>query len=121
MDWPTISIAGAALGVLVFMLGYRFGATAGYMKGAEYGYKIAEKAFLDAIDQHVKLSEKVLPLTPIDLNLTNEEIEYLTASVAALDKKIETCDNEESKKNFVNQREGIQSVIDQDKKEKANV
>jgi hypothetical protein len=118
MDWTIISIAGVSIAVITYLLGYRFGTTAGYTIGFQQGVLRAEDSFMKVINN---LSKEV---NPKDYLLTDQEIDYLNANIKQLDTIIEGMTNPEdavTRKSLEEQRTLCKEVLEQDAKEKANV
>jgi hypothetical protein len=123
MDGTIISIAGASLGVILFLLGYRFGNTAGFVAGAQYGIAKSEDSFMKIIDKWVKDATPVADGPPPKMNLQQQEIDFLHANIAALDKTISEMNNPEdavNKSSLESQRDSFKEILDQDAKEKAD-
>lgn len=117
MDWTSISIAGAAMAMLMFLVGHRFGRTSGYIIGYQHGVLKAEEECMRAIDNWLKRTKDAMKV-----KLNKEDKDYLQANVAQLDKTIEECGPEDvvNKQSLESHRDAIKSVI-AEQEEKSNV
>lgn len=130
MDWTTISIAVASFGVIVFFIGFHWGGKAAYTIGMNDGIRAAQEAVINQIEKVYKneidkidAASPSPALDPLNYNLSNNEIDYIKANIASLEKMAEEmAKNPEDVglKNVQSQIKSLQKVLEDDAAQKAS-